>query len=221
VRLLRGDYAQATVYSHDPVAVARDFADAGAALLHVVDLDEARGSGSNRALIETLARSAPVEVAGGVRSLAAARAWIDAGAERVVLGSLVVDDAAAARALVDALPGQVVVALDARAGEIHSGGWMRASGLSTGEALMALQDWPIAAVELTAIERDGSLEGPDLGALAAAVGVTAHPVIASGGISSLDDLHAVAAAGATGAILGRALYEGRITVGDALRAMNG
>ncbi|CAB4364785.1 unannotated protein [freshwater metagenome] len=221
VRLRQGDYDDQTTYGDDPVATAVSFAEAGARWIHVVDLDAARsGSPVNRPVVAAIARavagSAAVQTGGGVRSVADARALAEAGVARVVMGSAAVKDpslVAAASAVV-----AVAVGLDHRAGEVAVHGWTEGSGVQLADAL---QWFPTAAAfVITDIARDGMLTGPDITGLAAAARSTAIPVIASGGIATLDDLvELMSVPGISGAISGKAIYEGRFTVAQALEVL--
>jgi phosphoribosylformimino-5-aminoimidazole carboxamide ribotide isomerase len=221
VRLLQGDYAQETVYDSNPVAVACSFADAGAVWIHVVDLDAARsGSPQNRPVVAAIAAAvagrARVQTGGGVRTLTDAQQLADAGVARVVMGSAAVKHpelvATAARLVA------VAVGLDHRNGEISVNGWTEGTGMTLDDALGL---YPSAsAFVITDIARDGMLEGPDVAGLAAAAARSAAPVIASGGVSSLDDISTLAKVeGIAGIITGRALYEGRFTVAEALQVL--
>lgn len=221
VRLSQGDYDAETVYGDDPVSVANEFADAGAPWVHVVDLDAARsGDPVNREVVErvaaALAGRAKLQNGGGVRSVADARRLADSGVDRVVMGSAAVrnpDLVAEVSAIVD-----VAVGLDHRDGELATDGWTEGSGLQLTEALTRFTT--AAAFVITDISRDGMLGGPDLAGLAAAVAATSTPVIASGGVASLDDVVALAAIpGLGGIITGKAVYEGRFSVADAVRAL--
>jgi phosphoribosylformimino-5-aminoimidazole carboxamide ribotide isomerase len=222
VRLRRGDYAVETVYGDDPVAVATDFAAQGAAWIHVVDLDAARtGEATNRsavvAIAEAVAGRSSVQTGGGVRSVDDAKALAGAGVSRVVMGSAAVGDPAVVDEVAAVLP--VAVGLDHRGGELAVHGWTESSGLRLADALGRFPS--AAAFVITDIERDGQLTGPDVDGLATAVAATGVPVIASGGVGTLDDLAALAAiTGLHGIITGRALYEGRFTVADALRVLS-
>jgi phosphoribosylformimino-5-aminoimidazole carboxamide ribotide isomerase len=221
VRLTKGDYDAETVYGDDPVAVAESFAQAGSPWVHVVDLDAARsGDPVNRPVVARIAEAlhgrAKLQNGGGIRTLDDARALADAGVARVVMGSAAVQDpdlVVAAGAVVD-----VAVGLDHRDGELAIHGWTEGSGVQLADAL---QRFPTAAAfVITDISRDGMLTGPDLEGLASAVAATAVPVIASGGVASLDDVVALAGIpGLGGIITGKALYEGRFTVGQALAAL--
>jgi phosphoribosylformimino-5-aminoimidazole carboxamide ribotide isomerase len=221
VRLVQGDHGRETVYGSDPVAVACSFADAGASWIHVVDLDAARsGSPQNRpvvaAIASALAGRARVQTGGGVRTLADAQQLADAGVARVVMGSAAVQHPE----LVDAAARVVAVAvgLDHRNGEISVSGWTERAGVSLDEALGR---YPAAsAFVITDIARDGTLVGPDVEGLTAAAARSTVPVIASGGVSSLADISALAkVAGIAGIITGKALYEGRFTVAEALQVL--
>lgn len=223
VRLVQGDYAAETVYGDDPVAVARSFAEQGATWIHVVDLDAARsGDPVNRPVVAAVAAAvagvASVQTGGGVRSLDDARALADAGVARVVMGSAAVRDPALVARVAEIVP--VAVGLDHRDGELAVHGWTEASGVGLDEALGRFPT--AAAFVITDIGRDGMLAGPDVAGLAAAVAATDVPVIASGGVATLDDIaELVAIDGLAGVITGRALYEGRFTVTDAVAVCRG
>jgi len=221
VRLRRGDYADETVYGNDPVSVARDFAAEGARWIHVVDLDAAKSGGPiNRpvvaAIVAALDGVAQVQTGGGVRSLDDARELADAGVARVVMGSAAVSDPL----LVEAVSGIVAVAvgLDHRDGEVAVHGWTEGSGLRL-ENAYAL--FPTADVfVITDIGRDGMLTGPDLDGLTRSAELAGAPVIASGGVSNLADIVALAQIENLGGIItGKAVYEGRFTVTDAIDAL--
>jgi phosphoribosylformimino-5-aminoimidazole carboxamide ribotide isomerase len=221
VRLAQGDYAQETVYGDDPIAVAESFCSQAAAWLHVVDLDAARtGEPVNRdavaAIVGAVGGRAQVQAGGGVRAVDAAAALADAGVARVVMGSAAVADPD----LVDRIAGIVPVAvgLDHRAGRLAVHGWTELTDVALDDALRRFRS--AAAVIITDISRDGLLGGPDVDGLASAVAATDVPVIASGGVSSLEDVRALAAIdGLHGIIVGRALYEHRFSVADAVRVL--
>jgi phosphoribosylformimino-5-aminoimidazole carboxamide ribotide isomerase len=218
VRLLKGDYNQATEYSDDPLQVARAFAEAGASRLHVVDLDAARGTGDNRAAVERIAASVEleVEVAGGVRTAADAASWLEAGARFVAMATTAVREPEVFAGCAHAHPGSILAALDLRNGRPAVGGWADMAAERLDQLVERWAALPLAAVEVTSVERDGTLAGPDLEALAEVLGLTEQPVIYGGGIGSLPDVEAVAHTGAAGAILGKALYEGRLDLKAAL-----
>lgn len=221
VRLLQGDYDRQTTYGDDPVAVAMSFVEQGATWIHVVDLDAARsGSPRNRGVVAAIAKAvtgrARVQTGGGVRSVDDAEALAEAGVARVVMGSAAVRSpelVADASALVP-----VAVGLDHRNGELAVHGWTEGSGVMLFDAL----GWfpTAAAFVITDIGRDGMLEGPDLEGLAAAAAATSVPVIASGGVATLDDVERLGrVAGIAGVITGKALYEGRFTVAQAVAVL--
>lgn len=221
VRLAQGDYARETVYGDDPVSVASSFADGGASWVHIVDLDAARtGDPVNRPIIArvaaALAGRARLQTGGGVRSLADAEELARAGVTRVVMGSAAVADpklVVAASGVID-----VAVGLDHRDGDIAVHGWTESSGV---DLTTALGWFPTArAFVVTDISRDGMLNGPDIDGVAAAVNASSVPVIASGGVSSIDDVLALSRiVGLGGVITGRALYEGRFDVVEAVEAL--
>ncbi|MBJ7602212.1 MAG: 1-(5-phosphoribosyl)-5-[(5-phosphoribosylamino)methylideneamino] imidazole-4-carboxamide isomerase [Candidatus Dormibacteraeota bacterium] len=219
VRLLQGDFARETGYPTDALVLAQQYAEAGARRLHVVDLDGARGSGDNRKLIERLIGTLNIEVqvAGGIRSLESASRWLEAGAAAVVLGTVAVKEPGRLNEVAAQLPGRVLAALDARTGRPAVTGWSELADLSLAEMLEGWAAAPLAGVIVTSIDRDGTLAGPDLDLLAEARRSGSHPITYSGGISSVGDVTAVAAAGAAGVILGKSLLEGRVDLRDALR----
>jgi phosphoribosylformimino-5-aminoimidazole carboxamide ribotide isomerase len=223
VRLRQGDYADETVYGDDPCAVAESFVEQGATWVHIVDLDAARsGEPVNRPVIANvvarIGSGARVQTGGGVRTVADAIELAAAGVSRVVIGSAALRDPRMVAAASEHVP--VAVGLDHRLGELAVHGWTEASGIRIDDALA----WfPAAdAFVVTDIGRDGMLAGPDLDGLGAA-GRAAHaPVIASGGVATIDDILACAALpGCGGVITGKALYEGRFTVADAVAALAG
>jgi phosphoribosylformimino-5-aminoimidazole carboxamide ribotide isomerase len=218
VRLVKGDYNLPTVYSDDPLEVVDEFVQAGAARLHVVDLDAARGTGDNQAVIESILRrsSVEVQVAGGVRSGEAVDSWLATGAHAVVMGTAAVRDPRLLERCTRRHPGLVLTALDVRDEKAAVSGWTETEPVMIGSLLARWDRLPLAGVIVTCIDRDGTLSGPDLVTLSRVRSMTSLPVYYSGGVSSLDDIAHVAAAGAHAVILGKALYEGRITLEDAL-----
>lgn len=227
MRLAQGDFDRQSDYG-DPLALADRYASAGARWVHVVDLDAARtGRAHNRELVLAIARLGilKVQAGGGVRSIADAEELLDGGVARVVLGTAAVTSPD----LVDELSGRfeerVAVGLDHRGGgdDVALSGWEEASGISLGQVLTRLEGVRLGAVVVTAIERDGVLSGPDHRGLRAVLERTAHPVIASGGVASADDLRALAALEAggrklAGVVVGRALVEGALSVEEAIAA---
>ncbi len=221
VRLTQGDYTQEKVYGEDPVQVASDFAAAGAKWIHVVDLDAARGGGPiNRStignIVKAVGESVRIQTGGGVRTQDDARELRDHGVSRVVMGSAAVKNPQLVEKVADVV--DVAVGLDHRGGMIAVEGWTQSSDLTLVDALAM---YPAAkAFVITDIARDGMLSGPDLEGLAAAVSQTSTPVIASGGVSSIQDIVDLAQiSGLGGVITGRAIYEGRFSVVEALRAL--
>ena len=216
VRLLRGEMGYATLYNPDPAAQARDFAKAGFSWLHLVDLNGAfEGRSVNAAAVEAIltAVDLPVQLGGGIRDMAAIERWLAAGVARVILGTAAVKDPDLVRAACEAFPERIVVSIDARGGQVAVEGWAEASEIQAIDLARRFRDAGVAALVYTDIERDGALEGVNLTATAELAGAVAIPVIASGGISSLDDIAALMALDdppLAGAICGRALYDGRI-----------
>jgi phosphoribosylformimino-5-aminoimidazole carboxamide ribotide isomerase len=228
VRLHQGDFAAETVYDDDPVRVAREFAAAGARWIHVVDLDAARtGARAHLDQIRHIVRAVAcrIEVGGGVRSVDAAVELLDAGVERVVVGTAAVERPALVEELCLEYPGRVAVGLDARGNEVAIRGWAEGSGADLVDLARRFDDIGLAALIVTEIGRDGTLEGPAFGQLAAVLAATTVPVIASGGVGSLDDVRALARLRSDGRalggiIVGRAIYEGRFGVADALASLD-
>lgn len=223
VRLERGDYERKTVYSDDPCAVAEGFERDGAPRLHLVDLDgAASGDIVNRDTVgEIIGRlGIPVQVAGGIRSLPTAQALIDLGADRVVLGTKALTDESFLAQAVAALGDRLVVAPDARGREVRVEGWRQGTGEDVIDAVRRLAAAGVARLLVTDIGTDGMLAGPNVELLAEVAAASKTPVIASGGVSSIDDLRTLSAvSGIEGAIVGRALYAGAFELRDAVRAV--
>jgi phosphoribosylformimino-5-aminoimidazole carboxamide ribotide isomerase len=226
VRLRRGDFDQSTVFSDDPVAQARRFAEAGASALHVVDLDGAReGQPVHAALVAGIAAAFPgtVHLGGGLRSRAAIETAMATGVDRVVVGTAVVEDRGLLEWAIDRLGDALVVGLDARQGKLATHGWTQVSDRDAVPVATELVSMGARRLVYTDINRDGTLGGPNLAALRRlADAVAPVRVIAAGGISSLDDLRRLRdlrLANVAGVIVGRALYEGRFTVAEALAAL--
>ncbi len=216
VRLRRGEMDDATVYSDDPAAQARAWQDRGCRWLHVVDLNGAfAGQAVNGAAVAAIlaAATVPVQLGGGIRSLAAIEAWLAAGVRRVILGSAAVRDPALVHQACRRFPGQVAVGIDARDGMVATDGWAATSTLAAADLAIRFADAGVAAIIYTDIGRDGMLTGLNLPQTAAIADASAAPVIASGGVGSLDHLQALAALAhpnIEGVIVGRALYDGRV-----------
>jgi len=216
VRLHQGDFDRETVYGDDPIAVARSFEAAGAPWIHVVDLDAARRDGSNRELVTAVAAAVrvPVQSGGGIRD----GSLLDEGVARVVVGSAAIEDPDLVRSMAERWPDRVAVGLDHRDGEVHYRGWEQGSGRQLLDVASELAESGVAAFVVTDISRDATLTGPDLDGLGRVLAATPVPVIASGGVANLDDLGALRSLGVAGAIVGKAIYEGRFTVEEAVHA---
>lgn len=220
VRLRQGDYDRRTDYDDDPVGRARQFAADGAPWIHVVDLDAARsGEPVNREVIGRIvaAVGVPVQVGGGVRTRGDAEALWAAGVTRVVMGTAALENPDLVAELVP--DGAVAVGLDARGRALAAHGWEADAGLDLLEAATRFGEMGVAALVVTEIGRDGMLEGPDLEGLAAVLAVTTVPVVASGGVGSLADVEALTALDLDGVIVGRAIYDERLTVADAVAVL--
>lgn len=219
VRLTEGDANRVTVYRDDPVAQARAFVDAGARVLHVVDLSAAFGrAGLSVGQVQRLtALGVPVQVGGGVRSIDAARRWLDAGVRRVVVGSAVADPDLLAAFARDVSPERVAVSLDWRQGTLATHGWRTDAALTREQVALRLRALGWRAVTVTAVDRDGTGRGPDLDLVAEWI-AEGFEVTAAGGIRGAEDVDALRRLGAAGVIVGRALYDGSLT-GEAVAAV--
>lgn len=220
VRLRQGEMEQATVFNDDPGAQAAQFADAGCGWIHVVDLNGAfEGKPVNGAAVDAIlsAVDVPVQLGGGIRSLDTATDWLERGVRRIVLGTVAVKDPDMVIEACRRWPGQVAVGIDARGGYVAVEGWAEQSTLSVYDLAARFEDAGVAAIVYTDIDRDGMMQGVNVEATASLAERTAIPVIASGGIASLEDLRALKARGGiAGAISGRALYDGRLDISAAL-----
>ncbi|HKT20899.1 MAG TPA: 1-(5-phosphoribosyl)-5-[(5-phosphoribosylamino)methylideneamino]imidazole-4-carboxamide isomerase [Stellaceae bacterium] len=222
VRLVRGVMSAATVFNDDPAAQARVFAAAGCRWLHVVDLDGAfAGKPMNRASVEAILATVaiPVQLGGGIRDLATLEAWLGKGVRRVILGTAALRNPALVKEACRLFPGRVAVGIDARAGRVAVEGWAETSEITALDLALRFEDAGVAAIIFTDIERDGMMQGANIGETAALARRLKTPVIASGGVTSLDELRALKAHerdGIGGAILGRALYDGRVDLKAAL-----
>lgn len=225
VRLLRGDMGAATVFGTDPAAQAAAFQAAGCRWLHLVDLNGAfAGAPVNGAAVEAILAgvTVPVQLGGGIRDMATVEMWLARGVARVILGTVAVEDPALVRQAAAAFPGQVAVGIDARQGIVATKGWAEATGVQALDLARRFEDAGVAAIIYTDIDRDGAMQGPNVAATAALARTVTIPVIASGGVASLADLLALRETGViAGAISGRALYEGAIDLGSALKALAG
>ena len=225
VRLLQGDYERETAYDADPVDAARRWAGEGAGFLHVVDLDGAKaGEPRNLDAVRRIAAAVdcPIQVGGGLRNAAAVAAVLEAGAERVVIGTAALRDPELLSEALDRHGERVVVSVDARDGKVSLSGWTETSEVDVAEAVAELSGRGVARFLCTAIEVDGTMEGPALSELRRIAAATTAPVIASGGVGDLAHLEALAREmppNIEGAIVGRALYERRFTVAEAMAAL--
>ena len=224
VRLERGDPARETHYDDDPVARARAFVAAGAAAIHVVDLDGAFGDGENQGALAAICRAVdvPVQTGGGVRTRDDVAARIAAGASAVVIGSLLAEDPAAARAIAAAFGDRIVAGIDARGDRVATRGWQRDGGVLRDDLVRDVASWGIGRVVYTEISRDGMGSGYDVGALAHVASLTPMRVTASGGAKTVDDLLALRDGtpdNVDRAIVGRAIYDGSIDLRDAVERL--
>lgn len=220
VRLYKGEMDQATVFNDNPAAQAKAFEDAGCEWLHLVDLNGAfAGEAVNGAAVEAILAGAnvPAQLGGGIRDMAAIEGWLAKGLARVILGTVAVRDPDLVRAAAKAFPGKVAVGIDARDGMVAVEGWAETTDVTATDLAKQFEDAGVAAIIYTDIDRDGAMQGPNVAATAALAQAVSIPVIASGGVSSMEDLQALKDCGAPldGAISGRALYDGRIEVGAA------
>ncbi len=221
MRLLQGDYDRETIFGEDPVAMARGFVTAGARRLHIVDLDGAKdGVPSQAELVGRMVTAAgvPCQLGGGIRSLETVGRYLAAGVDRVVVGSVAIESPELLAEMAAAFPGRIVLGLDARDGRVAVRGWLETSPLEALDVARRHAGLPLAAIVFTDIATDGMLSGPNLPALAAMVQAVPLPIVASGGIASAADIRHVAATGAAGCIVGRALYEGAVTLPAAVEA---
>jgi phosphoribosylformimino-5-aminoimidazole carboxamide ribotide isomerase len=222
VRLEQGDMARATVFNLDPAAQAKSFADQGFEYLHVVDLDGAfAGKPMNAHAVEAMLREAkmPVQLGGGIRDLKTVEAWLSKGITRVIIGTAAVRDPELVKAAAKAFPGRVAVGLDARDGKVAVEGWAEVSEVTALDIARRFEDAGVAAIIFTDIARAGLLKGLNLDATIALADQIAIPVIASGGLASIEDVKAMLMPRASkleGAIAGRALYDGRLDPAEAL-----
>ena len=225
VRLRQGDYEQETVFNNEPAAVARQFAEAGARCLHVVDLDGAReGAPVNLPAVEEILDALNdfegpfrVELGGGIRDEQAIAELLDFGLDRLVVGTSAIKHTDWFESIVERFPHKLVLGVDARDGLVATDGWLETSKTSAVELAQRLADKPLAAIVYTDIATDGMMQGPNVAAMAEmqrAMGET--PVVASGGVTTIEDVRALKVAGLAAAIIGRALYEGTIDLPQAL-----
>ncbi len=223
VRLIQGDYDRETVFGDDPPAMAEHWVRQGAIRLHLVDLDGAKlGKPVNvESVREILARvDIPCQLGGGVRDETTLNAWLGSGIDRVIVGTKALTDPSWFADLATRYPGQLVLALDARDGLVATAGWIETSIVEATTLARELDHLPLAAIIYTDVTRDGMLEGPNLETTGALASTLKTPVIASGGVGSLEDLAQLATLPLAGCIVGRALYDGRFTLEEATRRIS-
>jgi phosphoribosylformimino-5-aminoimidazole carboxamide ribotide isomerase len=220
VRLRQGDFDQETIFGDDPAGMAARWESEGAARIHLVDLD---GAKSGRPVnIEAVLRivervKVPCQLGGGLRDQATIATWLDSGVDRVVVGTQALRDPDWFAQMTESYPGRLILGLDARDGRVATQGWLDVSSVQALTLARQFDDLPLASVIYTDIARDGTLEGPNLHAIAALARAVKTPVVASGGVGELQDLARLATLPIAGCVVGRALYEGRFSLADAIR----
>jgi phosphoribosylformimino-5-aminoimidazole carboxamide ribotide isomerase len=223
VRLQQGDYSRETVFGDDPAEMARRWVAQGAECLHLVDLDGARdGTAANKEAVTAIldAVDIPCELGGGVRSGQTIQEWLDAGITRLVIGTKALKEPEWFRKMCQQYPHRLVLGIDARNGRVATDGWLDTSDLAATEMAVQFASEPIAAIVYTDIATDGMMAGPNLDAMREMNEAVDIPVVASGGVTSADDVQQLARLGMAGCIIGRSLYEGRLTIADAVNAAN-
>ena len=221
VRLVQGDYQQEKVYGASPVDMAHRFVSDGATGLHIVDLDGARdGTNPNQQEIATIAReiSIPCQLGGGIRSEEIIRQYLDAGIQRLVIGTRALTHRDWFREMCEKFPERLLVGIDARDGKVSTDGWQKTSDTTAVELATQLQQNPIAGIVYTDIAKDGMMSGPNLGAMQEMAEAISKPLIASGGVTTIQDVTQLAELGLDGCIIGRAIYEGKLSVPKAIEA---
>jgi phosphoribosylformimino-5-aminoimidazole carboxamide ribotide isomerase len=221
VRLMQGDYGRETVFGDDPAAMARRWVDEGAGYLHLVDLDGARDAAvANRDAVAAIvaAVDVPCELGGGVRDEASIRSLLELGLTRLVIGTRALKEPDWFRQMCRQFPQRLVLGIDARDGRVATDGWLETSETPATELARQLSDEPIAAIVYTDIAKDGMMAGANIPAMEAMQRAVDCPVVASGGVTTVDDVRRLAEVGMSGCIIGRALYEGTVTIGEALAA---
>lgn len=221
VRLQQGDYQRETIFADDPVEMALRWREAGAEVLHLVDLDGARdGLAVNAPVVEAIVQAVglPCQLGGGIRDEAAIQRWLDSGITRLVVGTRALKEPEWFREMCRRYPGHLVLGLDAQNGRVATDGWLEVSEVDAVAMAQSFAGEPLAAIVYTDIARDGMLQGPNFAALQHMVAQVNAPIVASGGVTSVADVRQLATLDVEGCIIGRALYEGRLTLPEALEA---
>lgn len=221
VRLRQGDFARETVFGDDPLAMARRWVTAGATRLHLVDLDGARdGQGTNHELIQQIANQSgvPCQLGGGIRDEGTIQKLLDSGLTQLVIGTRALKEPEWFRSVCQQFPGRLAIGVDARDGLVATDGWLETSQMDAVELARTMRDLPVAAIIYTDIARDGMMQGPNLVAMSDMNQATTIPVIASGGVTTIEDVQKLAELELSGCIIGRALYEGTLNLSDAITA---
>ena len=218
VRLLKGAFDQMTVYGN-PKEILEKWQEAGADYCHIVDLNGAKNEGDNRALIIEMIKSSKVkiQVGGGIRSLEKARDYLEAGADKIIMGTSVIKNPPLLMEVLQAYPDKIAVALDVRNEEVSLEGWLEQSGLMVSEVLNNLKKTPLKTIIYTDILKDGTMTGPNFSAYETLIKDTSFEIVASGGVTSLEDIKKLKGLGAQGVILGKTLYEKKISLEEALK----
>jgi len=221
VRLQQGDFERETVFGDDPLAMARRWVTAGATRLHLVDLDGARdGQGTNHELIQQIANQSgvPCQLGGGIRDEGTIQKLLDSGLTQLVIGTRALKEPEWFRSVCQQFPGRLAIGVDARDGLVATDGWLETSQMDAVELARTMRDLPVAAIIYTDIARDGMMQGPNLVAMSDMNQATTIPVIASGGVTTIEDVQKLAELELSGCIIGRALYEGTLNLSDAITA---
>lgn len=218
VRLFRGDFGAETVYEEDPVEVATRFQAEGGRRLHVVDLDAARGGGSNRKIVKEICRAVavPVQLGGGIRTIAAIDDALQDGAARAILGTAAALDAGFVARAIEHFGDKIVVAIDVRDGRVMTHGWKEAGPLIQ-DAIPALTDAGVPRFLVTSIQKDGTMDGPDFGLYERVLQLTERPIVASGGVRVAEDVHTLRDLGLEAVVVGKALYAGTLRLEEVVR----
>ncbi len=223
VRLYQGDYDQATIYSSDPLEQLKKFENAGVELVHVVDLDGAKeGTPVNLPIIEKLVEntSVKIEVGGGIREVQKAKTYLDLGVERIVIGTVTVTDIEEARRIIETFPYRVMLGMDVAGDRIALRGWRELSNFTVGELIDVYRRFPVRGIIFTDISKDGTLEGVSFDALKEVIEISPFPVVASGGVSTIEDIEKlleIKSQKLEGVIVGRAIYDGSLDLDEALK----